>query len=155
MIEPLTQEGAQAITQGIARSDPRNVSYYFPEGNFEARSSYVQTWQHFGGTGDPPAQGFVVRGASGETEFMALTFRPPRMENARLAPMTEQQRGVISQSFPDRSNVFHGQGGYELYAAEWRVAGGEGPPPEFGFIIKQPDGSVVRSIGYSRRGMEL
>jgi len=155
LIEPLTREGAQAVAESVAGG----VAYYFPEGNFEARQSYAQAWRHFGGTGHPPEQGFLVRSASGETELIVLTFRPQRAQNARLAPMTAQQReGMYRMDLTPNadmpgSNFYQGEGGYELYAAHWRVQGGEGPPPEFGFLIIDPDGALpTRAVGYFREG---
>jgi hypothetical protein len=158
LIVPLTRETAQALGDSLAGG----VAYYFPEGNYEARQSYAQAWRHFGGTGPPPEHGFVVRSATGETELVVLTFRPQRMQNARLQPMTMQQRDGIyrldvtpgSREHPDwgmpGSNFYRGPSGYEHYVADWQSQGGVGPPPEFGFLVRDVEGGVVRAVGYYR-----
>jgi hypothetical protein len=82
-----------------------------------------------------------------------------------IVPMTIQQRDGIyrmdtalgSQENPNPgfpgSNFYQGRGGYEYYVSDWRTQGGVGPPPEFGFLIMGPDGSVARTVGYYAQGL--
>jgi hypothetical protein len=176
-LEPISEQQARGIREFVPQTSRRPGEHGHPVLTDETwtvlrpdeRDRYSQEWRSYGGSGDPPTRGFIVRTHDGEArrvvvmepEAIPAPIRPHPDQflpaGATVGALSEEQRlGYLRQLRDGRppgvgwSQHPPGEDTYRTYAGEWRACGGSGEPPPHGFIIRNPDGSIYRVIAYGR-----